>query len=212
MKMDKSDIMLGALGAVGGEAIKTLIEMNQVKEIISLGRKIINGLLDSKVNQQLVDVLDPDTYAQLLQGQDVAICALGVGQPSKISREQFIKIDKDAVLNFAATCKKKGVKHFQLLSSVGISDQSSSFFLKIKSELVEALKSLSFERLSIFQSSMIFTPKNRYGLSQGIILKIWSLFNPLLIRKLKKYRGIKVEQLGKSIGLNIYKKGKKLRC
>jgi len=60
-----------------------------------------------------------------------------------------------------------------LLSSVGISPKSKSFFLRTKGELVEALKALNFERLSIFMPSMILTPTNRYGFSQALTLAVW---------------------------------------
>ena len=68
-----------------------------------------------------------------------AICTLGVGQPSKMSKEEFLKIDKQAVLDFAVSCKNNGIKHFQLLASVSINANSSSFYLRSKGELVEWL-------------------------------------------------------------------------
>ncbi|MGK0365420.1 MAG: hypothetical protein ACI85O_002486 [Saprospiraceae bacterium] len=65
------------------------------------------------------------------------------------------------------------------------------------------LKALNFERLSIFQPSMILTPTNRYGIGQAITLAIFPLLKPLLFGSLKKYRGVKVETLGAAIALNL---------
>jgi len=126
-----------------------------------------------------------------------------VGEPSKASKEDFVKIDKIAVLDFAKVCKQAGVKHFELLSSVGVSTTSRSFFLRVKGELVEELKALNFERLSIFMPSMILTPTNRYGFSQAITLAIWPKLKPLLFGRLKKFRGIPVKRLGKAMANNI---------
>lgn len=92
-----------------------------------------------------------------------------------------------------------------MLASVDINSESPNFYLKTKGELVEALKSLNFERLSIFKPSMILTPTNRYGMSQAIALKIFPIIKPLLIFVLRIYRSIAVEVLGKSMALNIYK-------
>jgi hypothetical protein len=36
-----------------------------------------------------------------------------------MSKEDFVKIDKNAVLDFAIACKNEGVSQFSLLSSVG---------------------------------------------------------------------------------------------
>ena len=118
-----------------------------------------------------------------------------------------MKIDKTAVLDFAIACKSNGVKHFQLLSSVGVSASSRSFYLRTKGELIEALEALKFERLSIFQPSMILTPTNRYGFSQAIVLKVWPKLDFILQGKAQKYRGIKVEELGKAIANNILTTG-----
>ena len=107
------------------------------------------------------------------------------------------------MLDFAKVCKNNGVKHFQLLSSVGVSATSKSFFLKTKGELIDALEMLNFERLSIFQPSMILTPTNRYGFSQAVILKVWPKLNFILQGQARKYRGIKVEELGEAIANNV---------
>lgn len=205
-----SIVMLGATGAVGGQTLRSLLKMDAVSNISLLGRRAVEGIDDQRVQQHKVDIFDPSTYHGVIENHSIAICTLGVGQPSKMSKEDFVKIDKDAVLDFAIACKKAGVKHFELLSSVGISAKASQYYLRTKGELVEELKALNFVRLSIFQPSMILTPTNRYGFSQAVVLFIWPLINPLLLGGLKQYRGIKVEKLGQAIAQNILKEGQGL--
>ena len=202
-KKKHSVVMIGATGAVGSETVKTLLGMDGVECLSLLGRRPLDNCSASFVRQGTVDVFDPATYESYLVGHDTAICTFGVGEPSKVSRDEFVRIDKDAVLDFARSCKKAGIEHFQLLASVGIHPRSKSFYLRTKGELVEELKGLGFARLSIFQPSMILTPTNRYGLSQAITLKVWPLLTPLLFGGLRKYRGIAVKQLGCAIAQNI---------
>lgn len=207
-KSDKlSIVMLGASGAVGTEALNTLLQLNNIKQLTLLGRNPISTVDVDFVQQHKINIHNASSYQQFLEGHTTAICTLGVGEPSKISKEEFIKIDKTAVLNFAKACKKAGVKHFELLASVAISPTSNSFYLRTKGELVEELKALNFERLSIFQPSMILTPTNRYGISQAITLKVWPLLEPLFIGGLRKYRGISVNVLGQAIAKNSFIKG-----
>jgi len=213
--MNKKDasfavVMLGASGAVGTQALSALLQMSSVKRISLLGRRPVPNISKDYVKQHKIDIFNPASYTALLPGHDTAICTLGVGQPSKMSREEFLKIDKLAVIDFAKACKAAGVKHFELLSSVGINSKSASFFLRAKGELVDELKALNFDRLSIFQPSMILTPTNRYGIAQGLTLFFWPLLTPLLQGGLKKYRGIKVEKLGKAFAKNLLRKGEKL--
>jgi uncharacterized protein YbjT (DUF2867 family) len=204
---DLSVVMIGATGAVGTETVKNLLTMDEMQRLTLLGRRPLLHCEKSFVEQKIIDIFDTATYKPYLPGHEIAICTLGVGQPSKMSREQFLRIDKDAVIAFAKACKSAGVQHFSLLASVAIHPQSKSFYLRSKGELVEELQSLCFERLSIFQPSMILTPTNRYGLSQAITLKVWPLLTPLLMSGLRKYRGISVERLGRAIAKNIVTEG-----
>ncbi len=203
-----SVVMLGATGAVGGRVVQTLMGMSGIQRLSLLGRRPVEGLAGEHIAQHSIDIFKPETYTAFLEGHQTAICTLGVGQPSKVSKADFVRIDRDAVLDFASACKQAGVRHFELLSSVGVSATSKSFYLRTKGELEDGLKSLGFERLSLFQPSMILTPTNRYGLSQAITLTVMPLLNPLLIGSLSKFRGIAVDRLGAAIAINIQHDGK----
>lgn len=193
----RSVVQLGATGAVGGHAAQTLAGLAGVARLTILGRR--DATLENPactVQQHRVDIHDPQTYAGLLDGHSSALCTLGVGQPSKMTKEAFVSIDKTAVLNFAKACKAAGVQHFVLLSSVGVSSTSRSFFLRTKGELEEALTALEFERLSLFHPSMILTPTNRYGWSQAVTLRVWPWLSWLMPGGLRRFRGTKVARLG----------------
>jgi len=203
---DFSIVMMGATGAVGGETLKSLLPNKKIQKLTLLGRRPVEGIDQANIHQHEIDIFEPSTYAELVKGHNIAICTLGVGEPSKMNKEDYVRIDKTAVLDFAKACKDGGVRHFELLSSVGISAKSSQYYLRTKGELVEELKALNFDRLSIFQPSMILTPKNRYGFSQGVLLFIWPLLKPVLLGGLRQYRGIKVDTLGQAIAQNLFTK------
>ena len=204
----QSVVMFGATGAVGTETVLHLEGFTNLTKLTLLGRRPLKGCTASFIYQENIDIFASESYQKYIEGHQTAICTLGVGEPSKINKEDFVRIDKQAVVDFAVACKAAGVSHFQLLASVAISPESRSFYLRTKGELVEELKALQFERLSIFQPSMILTPHNRYGLSQAITLQVWPILKPLLVFGLRKYRGIPVELLGKAIAANIFTKKK----
>jgi uncharacterized protein YbjT (DUF2867 family) len=199
--------MLGASGAVGGEALKVLQTAKQVTRLTLLGRRNIDLAPNSKLTQHAVDIFKPASYAPLLSGHDAAVCTLGVGQPGKMGKDEFLRIDKTAVIDFASACKTAGVRHFELLSAVGANARSASFYLRTKGELQDALIALKFERLSLFQPSMILTPGNRYGFQQALTLAIWPKLSPLLAGPLRPYRGVKVEVLGAAMANNLFTSG-----
>ena len=192
-------VMLGASGAVGTCALKALLTLPQITSITTLGRRPLgyqSQIAGLQLEEKIVDVLDPSSYQAFLHGHSVAICTLGVGQPSKTGREEFLRVDRDAVLAFAKACKDAGVSHFSLLSAVGADSKSGFFYPRSKGQLEDGLRALKFERLSLFHPSMILTPKNRYGFTQGLTLAVWPWLDLLLWGPLKPLRGVKVEDLG----------------
>lgn len=193
----KKILVLGATGAVGGQALKALLDRPGVEVTVLSRRKL--ALEHPALTQHVVDVLDPKSYEALLPGHDTALCALGVGQPSKMSREEFLRVDRDAVLAFGQACAAAGIPHFSLLSAVGSDAGSSYFYPRTKGQLEDGLRAVGFKSLSLFQPSMILTPTNRYGLMQGVTLAVWPWLDTVLHGGLKKFRGVKVEDLGRAM-------------
>ena len=99
----------------------------------------------------------------------------------------------------------------QLLGAVGADSKSRAFYRRVKGELEEALVALNFERLSLFQPSMILTPTNRYGIQQALALAFWPGLSRLLIGPTRKYRGIRIEALGAAMANNLATAGRAWR-
>lgn len=122
--LSRQVVMIGATGAVGSQTVNALLATPELQRLTLLGRRELADLSadqSPQVHQVTVDLLDPRTYESQLAGHDTAICTVGVGQPSQVSKEEFAKIDKSLVLDFATACKRANVQHFLLLSSVGSS-------------------------------------------------------------------------------------------
>ncbi|MEM7372388.1 MAG: NAD(P)H-binding protein [Bacteroidota bacterium] len=205
MQEKQTIVFLGATGAVGSIAFHHLLSSNKVSRILTLGRRAVDVKEPpAYLEQKLIDIHHPSSYADEIRNCNIAICTLGVGEPSKVSKADFIAIDKTAVLNFAKICKENGVKQFHLLSSVGSSSRSRNYYLRTKGELEDELARMDFDRLSIFHPSMIMTPQNRYGFTQALALFIWPKLDIFLHGGARKYRGIKVDMLGKSIANNVF--------
>jgi hypothetical protein len=61
-----------------------------------LGRRSIDAIQADFVQQHEINILIKP-YDALVKNASVGICTLGVGEPSKMSKEEFLKIDKQAV-------------------------------------------------------------------------------------------------------------------
>jgi uncharacterized protein YbjT (DUF2867 family) len=201
-------VVLGATGAVGGQALAALLASPAFERVTTLGRRAVPGVASGKLEQPVIDPGKPASYESLLPGHAVAICTLGVGEATKITKEEFRRVDFDYVLDFAKACKRQGVSHFALLGSVGANAKSRFFYLRCKGELEEAIAALGFDRVSFFRPSMILTPTNRYGISQAIVLKVWPIVDKAFFGPLRKYRGITIRELGTAMARNAERPGR----
>src|SRR5690349_10670783 len=114
--------LLGATGAVGRHVLAEALRSPAFEAVTTLGRRRVE-LADGeatpgKLEQHVVDLEDPASYRPLLEGHTTAVCTLGVGQPSKSTREEVWKIEVDYVMSFATACKEAAVRHFSLMTSV----------------------------------------------------------------------------------------------
>ena len=116
-------VLLGATGAVGRNVLAEALRSPAFETVTTLGRRhaeVADGEAPAgKLAQHVVDLEDPASYRALVSGHTAAICTLGVGQPSKSTRQEVQRVEIDYVLGFAAACKDAGVGHFSLMTSVG---------------------------------------------------------------------------------------------
>jgi uncharacterized protein YbjT (DUF2867 family) len=193
-------VFLGATGAVGRHVLDALLADPRAVAVTALGRRSA-PIADApaKLTQHVVDLEAPASYEALVAGHDVAICTLGVGEPSKLSRAEVWKVDVDYVMGFAQACRGAGVEHFSLMTSISADPASRSHYLRMKGTLEAQVQALGFRRVSLFRPSMLLTPENRYGWTQGLTLAVWPRLDALFAGPLRPYRGIPVEELGRAI-------------
>ena len=86
-----------------------------------------------------------------------------------------------------------GVHHYLLVSSSGADEKSNNPYLQMKGELEQRVQSLPFERISIFQPSLLLGKRTDFRLGE----KLGSLVLPALcsIPWLRKFRPITGRQV-----------------
>ncbi len=203
-------VVLGATGAVGGNIVRALMESSAWPRIATLGRRSLPAWEShaNRLTQHITDVLDPKAYGPLLAGHSHAFCAFGIGEPSKVNPERFQRVDIDAVRAFAEACRAMGIRHFTHMTSVGADPTSRIRYLRLKGGLEKDIEAMGFERTSHFRPSMLMTPVNRYGITQGFMLRAMPVFDNFLLGGWRKYRGIDVADLGKAMVRNAERPGK----
>src|SRR5438552_3189511 len=89
-------VLLGATGAVGRNVLAEALRSPAFETVTTLGRRpadIVDGEAPrGKLVQHIVDFEESASYRALVEGHTTAVCTLGVGEPSKSTREEVWKI------------------------------------------------------------------------------------------------------------------------
>jgi len=201
MSDSRSAVVLGGTGAVGSAVVRALLAGDAWRRVTVLVRRpdALSEIKDSRLERRVVDVLDPRQYEQFLPGHGAAFCTMGLGRPSQSSREEFKRVDLDGTAAFGAACRRQRVTHFLLLTAVLANATSSIYYTRLKGEVEERVKAEGFPRASFFRPSMLVTPTNRYGFTQGVLLALFPFIDLFLVGPLSRFRSIRVSDLGKAM-------------
>jgi len=193
----RSALVFGGSGLVGTELLKLLISDSAYKTVISAGRRKLE-IQSPKLKQIMIDFDNLESQQELFAEHDV-YCCLGTTIKKAKTKEAFRAIDFGYVTRIAAMAATNGVGNFALISSIGSDKNSGNFYLKTKGEMEEVVRQLKFNTLVILRPSFLLGNRIEKRLGERIAKIAIQLFSPLLIGKLKKYRGIEAKNVSKKM-------------
>lgn len=191
-------LIAGASGLVGRSLLAQLLDAPEYGQVVAIGRREMDGVVHPKLRQVTVDFTALDG-ALVGQSGDDAFCCLGTTIRAAGSRENFRAVDHAAVLAFAWTARRLGVRRFFLVSALGADADSRLFYPRVKGETERALQVLGFDTLAIFQPSLLLGKRRdaRWG-ERMMAAGLW-LVEPLLLGRLRKYRAIQAETVARAM-------------
>jgi uncharacterized protein YbjT (DUF2867 family) len=184
-------IVIGATGLVGRSLVNQLAQAGQVSNIKTLTRRPADHP-SSKVKNHIVDFDELEDSAPLFRG-DLLFSCLGTTRKKAGSVEAQRKVDLQYQYKAAQLAADNGVKHYLLVSSSGAHANSRNAYLKMKGELEKKVQQLPFERISIFQPSLLLGQRSESRFGE----KMASLIMPAmsLIPAIRRYRPISAHKV-----------------
>ena len=123
---------------------------------------------------------------------EMAFCCLGTTIKVAGSQAAFRAVDFDAVLHFARAARRAGVRRFGVVSALGASASSASFYNRVKGEMEAELATLGFSSLVIARPSLLAGDRTALGqprrLGERLMLAVaapLSTFIPLAWRPIQ---------------------------
>ena len=191
-------LVAGSTGLVG----KTLItDFLQEHEVIAISRRPFK--FPSNVKQELMDFnkdfsLKPADHFFICLGYPLELLDL-IYMRDKI-KPKFEEVDFGLVIKLAKMALDIGIKDISVISSVMADKNSLNHYLKIKGEMEEEIKKLSFNKINIFrQSHLLGERENKIGLDVQIFEKVTNIFGQVLPSQLKDFKNVEARTLAKNM-------------
>ena len=157
----------------------------------------------NNVKQELIDFnkdfsLKPADHFFICLGYPLELLDL-IYMRDKI-KPKFEEVDFGLVIKLAKMALDVGIKDISVISSVMADKNSLNHYLKIKGEMEEEIKKLSFNKINIFRPSHLLGEReNKIGLDVQIFEKITNIFGQVLPSQLKDFKNLEARTLAKNM-------------
>jgi uncharacterized protein YbjT (DUF2867 family) len=180
-----SVLLVGATGLVGRECLRLLLADNGYDRIVVVTRRPLSPDVRSpKLETHVVDFDHLNEYDQLFN-VDAIICALGTTIRLAGSRTRFRTVDYEYPMAFARLGRRHGCGHFLVVSALGANAKSRMFYNRVKGDLEEALKAVSYPRLTIVRPSLLLGPRAELRLGEEVAKRVSRWLGPIVPRAFK---------------------------
>ena len=198
--MLKRVVVLGATGLVGKHAVERLSRKDEIEQVVAVTRRSVD-YTSRKVINEVVDFERLDAHREVFGGDALFSC-LGTTRKQAGSVAAQRRVDYDYQYAVARMASENGVGHYLLVSSGGADSNAGNAYSRMKGELEEAVAEMEFERISIFQPSLIVGDRDQFRF--GETLAKWVLPVLTCLPTLRKYRAITGDAVAKKmVGVTV---------
>jgi uncharacterized protein YbjT (DUF2867 family) len=174
-------LLLGATGLVGSRVLQLALSNDVFSELIAPTRKAL-APRDRLVNPG-TSRLEELIPALMSYQPDAVICALGTTQAKAGSKEAFRYVDHELPVAFGKAAHAAGVKTYAIVTALGASADSMSFYYRTKGEVEGDLRRIGFRSLTICRPSLIGGERQEVRRAEGAALALIRLLAPILPKK-----------------------------
>lgn len=197
--MKYTAIIAGATGLIGKYLVNELSNDPSYTEVKVFNRRKV-GYTSDKVIEYVVDFSNEATFANKLVGDHV-FCALGTTLKKAANLTEYRFVDHELPVLFAKHSATNGAKKYLLVSSVGASEKSKTFYLRTKGEVERDVTAYGTSVSLIFRPSILLGQRNEQRMAETLGKWIMKPLNYLMVGKIRKYRSIKGLTVAKAMVL-----------
>lgn len=200
-------VLIGATGVVGEEILKSAIQSEEIFKIITISRSQPD-FRSPKLETILCENLSDEFFKSLNIKADIFISALGTTIKQAGSKARFEEIDYKINLDFAKKAIASNAECFAIISALGANKESFIFYNKIKGELEESLKALSFKRLIILRPSLLISDRKEERFLEKLSIKVFKIISSALPESLSQKIGTYPKNIAKTLLKELFSNNK----
>jgi uncharacterized protein YbjT (DUF2867 family) len=185
----KTALVFGATGLVGQSVVSQLCDLPAYSRIRIFVRRSTGLAVHPKIEEIITDFKDPDTIKNFVSGDDLFIC-LGTTIKKAGTVKKMEEIDRDLPVKIASMASENAVRALAIVSSLGASEKSSNYYLRIKGEMEKGILGLSFRIIVIARPSLLLGERAEKRAGESLSKFAMKAFGKLLAGSLVRYRAI----------------------
>jgi uncharacterized protein YbjT (DUF2867 family) len=190
-------LVAGATGLIGRHCVQGLLEDDDVALVQVIVRRP-TGISHPKLAEFITDFEQLEEFSQQNPGLfnvDAVLCCLGTTMRIAGSKPAFERVDYHYVRRLAELAAAHKVPRFLMVSAIGASSRSPSYYSRIKGKAEEAVRELKFRSLHIMQPSLLLgdRPGATARPAEDIAQRIAPLLVPLFRGPLSRYKPVRAE-------------------
>lgn len=193
----KKAVLFGASGFVGSHLLKELLNDSNYETVTIVVRKKLD-INHPKLKTLIGDYHSLPNLKKEIIADEIFI-AIGTTKKNTPDKKEYYQIDHDYPVLAATIAKDNGATAVFVVTAIGANANSNIFYVKMKGEIERDIIALDFKHTHIFRPSMIMGNRKESRPLEKVLIKIFSVINPIFIGKLNKYRGIKGEDIAKAM-------------
>ncbi|WP_046218701.1 NAD(P)H-binding protein [Photobacterium halotolerans] len=194
MQREISAIIAGATGLVGNELLHLLLGHDAMAKVYALTRTALPYR-----SKNLVQIVHPELRVTEWEDTDpvpeLGFICLGTTKKSAGGKAGLEAVDVELVKSVARSMRQLGVEHLVVISSLGATPYSPSFYLRCKAKMEQALSEMGFSHCIFVRPGPLSGERSESRQDEVLLQKGLELAQPLLIGPLSHLVPIPAEDV-----------------
>jgi uncharacterized protein YbjT (DUF2867 family) len=191
--MTRTAVVAGATGLTGRRLVEQLRADARWTRVTALLRGP-DRPAPAGLDTRLFDFSHPAGSPELLAVDDL-FCCLGTTLAKAGSREAFAAVDETMVVELAGAARNAGCRQLIVVSALGASRWSPSFYSRVKARMEAQVSALGFDAVHIMQPSLLLGDRSERRVAERAAQRIAPYVGALMVGPLAQARPVAVDEL-----------------